>query len=925
MIRLTIFLLFTNLIFSQTFDKDFLDGTIIFKLNNYVEPNLDTLIMKSDDNIGLKTDLNNYPKIKNIFIDVNVVNFERPSYFTSKRELQKIYRITFDEFNQIDNLISKLNKLDNVVYAEKEPIYKTTYIPNDTYHYGTNKWYHSQVNSEQAWDISLGSESVKIAIVDNAVATEHLDFNVFKQIDIADNDDDPTPPRTYNENQSWSHGTHCAGLATAEINNSTGIASIGGNVQLIAVKATGNSQDPGYTYYGYAGVQWACENGANVVSMSYGSQNSSNAMQELINSYPEVVFIAAAGNQSSAEQYFPAAYSNVIGVGSVDSNDLRSSFSNYNAGIPWIDISAPGGYSYGGLLSTVYSESLDGYAKFGGTSMATPLAAGLIGLMISVNPSLTPSQIQNCITSSGVDINQNIGPRIDAYQAIICALPNDNSPIPAFTASPQVAYENQPVLFTNNSVNATNWSWTFEGGSPSSYVGENPPEIYYTDVGNYNVSLTVTNENGEENLTKENYITVYYEPSGAWILQNSSFESQSTGINYISIANEDVVWATAFDGSGSGLNLQQFSKTNDGGQNWQSYSIDIGNTNLGISMIHAYNENIAWLVAYPRGANQTGGIFKTTDGGENWLRQNSANFDTSSSFANVVYFWDENTGFAQGDPINGEFELYVTDDGGNNWQQVLGANIPNPLGGEYGYTRQIEVVNDNVWFTTNRGRIFYSDDRGNSWVVYQSPIDDFGSSETNGNISFSNSQDGILVDNNSNVYKTSNSGLTWSQVTTSGPVYTSGLCYIEGTNTVFSTGVGSSFSPDGGNTWTPIDNVVHLFVDFYDENIGWSGAWTQVTGTISTGGVWKWEDFSLNIDQLSEDLSLEFYPNPTNDFINFIYNGDLSIKVYDMLGREIIKTNDKFIDLRNYNAGIYLFKVWDYSDKKSKSIRIIKK
>ena len=59
--------------------------------------------------------------------------------------------------------------------------------------------------------------------------------------------------------------------------------------------------------------------------------------------------------------------------------------------------------------------------------MATPLAAGLVGLMISVNPSLTPNQIQNCITSSGVDINQNIGPRIDAYQAIICALPDVSS------------------------------------------------------------------------------------------------------------------------------------------------------------------------------------------------------------------------------------------------------------------------------------------------------------------------------------------------------------------------------------------------------------------------------------------------------------------------------------------------------------------
>lgn len=922
--RLAIFLLFTNIIFSQTFEKGFLDGTIIFKLNNYVEPNIDVL-KKKFDNIGLESDLKDYPKIKKIFADVNIISFERPSFFTSKRELQKIYRITFEEFNQIDDLISELNKLDNIVYAEKEPIYKTTYVPNDTYHYGTNKWYHTQVNSEQAWDLSLGNESIKIAVVDNGIATGHLDLNVFKERDVADDDDDATPPETYNQNQSWSHGTHCAGLATAQINNSTGIASLGGNVQLIAVKATGNDQNPDFTYYGYAGVQWACENGANVVSMSYGSESSSNAMQELINSYPEIIFVAAAGNDSSSTQNFPAAYSNVIGVGSVDSNDLRSSFSNYNVGFPWIDVAAPGGFSYGGLLSSVYSESLDGYARFGGTSMATPFTAGLAGLMMSVNPSLTPSQIQNCMRNSGVDINQNIGPRIDAYQAILCVLPADNNPIPAFTGSPQVTFENQGVLFSNNSVNVDSWLWSFEGGNPSSYEGENPPEILYSSVGSYDVTLTVANENGEETLVKENYITVYYEPSGEWILQNTTFSNQSTGINYISIVDENVVWATAFDGSGSGINMQQFSKTTDGGQNWQSYNVDIGDLNLGISMIHAYNENIAWLVAYPRGANQTGGIFKTTDGGENWFRQNSANYDTSSSFANVVYFWDENTGFAQGDPINGEFELYVTDDGGNNWQQVPGANIPNPLGGEYGYTRQIEVVNNNVWFTTNRGRIFYSDDRGNSWVVYQSPIDDFGSSEVNGNISFSNAQNGILIDNNSNVYKTSNSGLTWSELTTSGPVYTSGLCYIEDTDTVFSTGLGSSFSLDGGYSWTPIDSVVHLFVDFFDENIGWSGAWTQVSGTISSGGVWKWEDFSLDLNKPIDNFKLQYFPNPTNDYINIIYDGNLTIKVYDVLGREIIQTNDKLIDLRNYNKGVYLFKIWDSEKQKSKSIRIIKK
>ena len=212
--------------------------------------------------------------------------------------------------------------------------------------------------------------------------------------------------------------------------------------------------------------------------------------------------------------------------------------------------------------------------------------------------------------------------------------------------------------------------------------------------------------------------------------------------------------------------------------------------------------------------DEINGIFKTDDGGLNWFRQNSANYDTSSSFANVVYFWDENVGFAQGDPINGEFELYVTENGGDNWTQVPGNNIPNPLGGEYGYTRQIEVVGNNVWFTTNKGRIYKSSDKGNNWDVFQSPITDFGSAEVNGDISFGDAQNGILIDNSVNVYRTENGGETWFEITTSGPVYTSGLCYIEGTNTVFSTGNGSSFSLDGGYSWTPIDNAVHLFVDF---------------------------------------------------------------------------------------------------------------
>mgnify|MGYP001320887882 FL=1 len=922
--KLFTLLLSCNFLFTQTINNDFLDGTIIFKLKEFIEVNNNDFV-KTSDEIGIIVDINDYPIFKEIFKDINVLSFERPSYFSGKRELQKIYRVTFSDFDKIELILDKLNKLEILEYAEKEPIYKTTFVPDDTYHNGTNKWYHTQVNSELAWDISTGSQSIKIAIIDNGAPSDHLDLNVFKQRDVSDNDDDATPPQTYNQSSSWSHGTHCSGLATAEINNSTGIASLGGNAELIIVKATGDNQNPSSIYNSYAGVQWACENGANVISMSYGSENSSNALQELINAYPEIVFLAAAGNDGNSTQNFPAAYQNVIGVGSVDSNDQRSSFSNYNVGFPWVDIAAPGGYSYGGLLSTVYTQNLNGYARFGGTSMATPFAAGLVGLMLSVNPSLSPSQIQGCLINSGVEINQNIGPRIDAYQALLCVLPDDDNPIPAFTASPQVTYENQSVIFSNNSVNSNTWLWTFEGGSPETYEGQNPPEIFYSEVGEYSVSLTVSNDSSNETLTKENYIRVYFEPSGEWILQDTTFGNQSTGINYISIADENVVWATAFDGSGSGENMQQFTKTTDGGNSWESYNIDIGNLNLGISMIHAYNDQIAWLVAYPRGANQTGGIFKTDDGGLNWSRQNSADYDTSSSFANVVYFWDENIGFAQGDPINGEFELYVTQNGGDNWTQVPGNNIPNPLGGEYGYTRQIEVVGNNVWFTTNKGRIYRSSDKGNNWDVFQSPIVDFGSAEVNGNISFGDSQNGILIDNSTNVFRTENGGETWSEITTSGPVYTSGLCYIEGTDTVFSTGNGSSFSLDGGYSWTPIDNAVHLFVDFYNEELGWSGAWTQVVGASSSGGVWKWEDFSLGNNEVSEDFEIEYYPNPTSNFVNFIYQGDISISVYDILGREIIKTNEKLIDLSDYNKGLYIFKINDFYNQKFKSIRIIKK
>ena len=861
---------FTQHLFAQTFDAGFLDGRIMFQLKGDIYPNQSKVGQIDPNDYSLVEELSQYPELATLLEGVEISKIERPSYYTYRPSLMNIYRIYFTDFEKVEELIRRLNTLSNIVFAEKEPLYKSDYVPNDTYHTGTDKWYHTLVGSEAAWNISLGRNQVKVAIVDNAVYSVHNDLTVFKQYDVADNDFNAAPPLTYAQDNGWSHGTHCAGLATADINNATGIASLGANVELIGVKTTPNSAtNSGGVWYGYAGVQWACQNGAHVVSMSFGGPTNSGAMQTLINAYPEIVFMAAAGNDGNTTVQYPAGYANVIGVGSVDFNDSRSSFSNYNGATAFVDIASPGGFSYGGLQSTVYSTTGNTYAKMSGTSMATPFAAGLVGLMLSVNPSLSPAQVLSCLLSTGTVINQNIGPRINALAALQCATTGliAGNPIPNFFGISTTIIEGDSVQFYDNSANGgnaiTSWQWSFPGGTPATFNGQNPPMITYAVAGVYNVSLTVTNSQTNATKTKNSYITVNIAPYGNWIVQNSAFSQASRGINHISIVDQNVIWATAYDGSGTAANVQQFTKTINGGTTWTPGNINVGNAGLGISMIHALNSTTAWLAAYPNAAGQVGGIWKTTNGGTTWTRQNTATFNNAASFTNVVYFWNANEGVCQGDPINGEFEIYRTMNGGTTWTLVPGANIPNPnAANEYGYVRQIEVVGDNVWFSTSKGRIYHSANRGANWLVYATPVLDFGGGVTtnmSANFSFSSPTDGIIVNVNANVYKTTNSGATWTTVTPVGTVFTTGLCAVQGTNTIFSTGSavggsGSSYSLDAGINWTTIDTDQHLYVDFINPSIGWSG-WFNTNATQN--GMWKWNN-------LSSPLNVAFNGSPSN-------------------------------------------------------------
>ena len=325
-----------------------------------------------------------------------------------------------------DGYIQSVHNVAGVKYAERNGKYEAVYTPNDPY--WSSLWNMRIIKADKAWDTYKGSLSVVIAIADTGVDYTHPDLAAHYKsggYDWVNNDADPK--------DDYGHGTHCAGIAGAVMDNSVGVAGVGQSA--IWAEKVLNNGGSGYWDWIANGITHATDNGVNVISLSLGGTGYSSLLESAC-AYAwnhGVVIVAAAGNNNmniDTTPFYPASYSTVIAVSATDSNDQKASFSNYGTKV---ELAAPGVSVYSTMPTYHVTMNDMGYSMnydyMSGTSMACPHVAGLAALVKGYNTSMTNSQIRDKLHTAvddlgtpGKDIYFGYG-RINAQKALAAPSP----------------------------------------------------------------------------------------------------------------------------------------------------------------------------------------------------------------------------------------------------------------------------------------------------------------------------------------------------------------------------------------------------------------------------------------------------------------------------------------------------------------------
>ncbi len=369
-------------------------------------------------------------------------NYNRFDSMHYEYALHQYYVLEFNTPIEIENYLYELSSISNVMNVEPAYRHQAYLVPNDpTY---PSQWAHDNTgqatsdfggtvgtpdcdtDTDQAWDVTTGSEEIIIAILDTGVNSHsELAGRLIEGYDFINNDS--------NASDDYGHGSSCAGIAAAEGNNGSGIAGVCWECLVMPVKVL-DAQGYGDDVQIADAVTWSSDNGANIISMSLGGGSYVSYFDSAINyavSNGTTIF-SASGNDNSGSVSYPSGYDGSISVGALSPCNERKNPSSCDNENYWgsnygsnLDFLSPGVRIHTITMSGGYTST------FNGTSSACPHAAGIGGLILSIAPYLTPEQVRFIMQSNaddlgapGFDVETGFG-RINAFTSVTNLL---NSP-----------------------------------------------------------------------------------------------------------------------------------------------------------------------------------------------------------------------------------------------------------------------------------------------------------------------------------------------------------------------------------------------------------------------------------------------------------------------------------------------------------------
>ncbi len=390
-----------------------------------------------------------------------------------------LYSLKGDE--TVAEALTRLENEPGVASVSPNLIRHCSFQPNDPYY--THQQNLQPINAEAGWDVSIGSPTVSVAVIDTGMDVDHPELA--GRVVWEENFFDPGDQGADNVFDDSGHGTGVAGIIAASGNNGTGIAGMAWDVRIMAFRACGGHDLQCTIADEVQAIDSAVAQGADVINLSLGGKGTNtleiNAIQ---NAYDAgIVVVAASGNGSPGQLfessgvleddydnlYYPAAFSQVIGVAALNNNGsitdpsllTRAEFSNYGEDI--VSVCAVGTMVQTTVPFRPKSEvphaiymSRD-YSRLSGTSFACPQVSGLACLLVSTFPAATPIEIRNLIEASALsmggpdtdlnNIDDFLGHGlIDAGKALGNAVVGDS----IFENSDFIAYVVQSPVFIND-------------------------------------------------------------------------------------------------------------------------------------------------------------------------------------------------------------------------------------------------------------------------------------------------------------------------------------------------------------------------------------------------------------------------------------------------------------------------------------------